>query len=211
MKTEQLIDLLAKGAGAAPRAVAARRLVPASGLGALASALLALTVIGLAPLPVFALAGWWIKLAYAALLAAAAGWLTSRLGRPGLRAGAAAWGIGAVVGAMALAGTIELWASDPSQRTTQWLGHSWRTCPVAIVVLSLPALALALRALQGLAPTRPAVAGLAAGLFAGAVGACGYTVACSEVSMSFVVTWYSLGIGITGMLGALLGVRLLRW
>ena len=43
MKTESLIDLLARGAGPAPRAVAARRLLPAALLGVLLSAMLAVT------------------------------------------------------------------------------------------------------------------------------------------------------------------------
>jgi hypothetical protein len=38
MKTDALIGMLATGAGPAPRAVAARRLVPAVALGLLASA-----------------------------------------------------------------------------------------------------------------------------------------------------------------------------
>ena len=37
MKTQALIEMLARGAGPAPRAVAAQRLLPAAGLGALAA------------------------------------------------------------------------------------------------------------------------------------------------------------------------------
>ena len=66
-------------------------------------------------------------------------------------------------------------------------------------------------ALRGLAPTRPRAAGLAAGLLAGAVGATGYALSCSELSMAFVAIWYTLGIALAGGLGALLGPRLLRW
>jgi hypothetical protein len=73
------------------------------------------------------------------------------------------------------------------------------------------ALAAALWALRGLAPTRPRAAGGAAGLLAGAVGAAGYSLACPEASPGFVAAWYTLGIALTGGLGALLGPRLLRW
>jgi hypothetical protein len=66
-------------------------------------------------------------------------------------------------------------------------------------------------ALRGLAPTRPRAAGLAAGLLAGAIGAFAYALACHEVSVAFVALWYSLGIALSGALGALLGPRLLRW
>ncbi len=41
MKTDALIDMLARGAGPVPRGVAARRLLPAVGFGLLASVLLA--------------------------------------------------------------------------------------------------------------------------------------------------------------------------
>ena len=70
---------------------------------------------------------------------------------------------------------------------------------------------MALRALRGLAPTQLRLAGLAAGLLAGGVGAIGYALSCTEVGLPFVATWYSLGIALTGALGALLGPRLLRW
>lgn len=77
--------------------------------------------------------------------------------------------------------------------------------------MSLPALAAALWALRGLAPTRPRHAGFAAGLLAGAVRACGYALACTESSPAFIAAWYTLGILLTGCLGAALGPRVLRW
>jgi hypothetical protein len=80
-----------------------------------------------------------------------------------------------------------------------------------VLALSLPALVGALWALRGLAPTRPGAAGLAAGLLAGALGALGYSLACTELSPAFVAFWYSLGIGLAGALGAVLGPWVLRW
>ena len=211
MKTDELIGLLATGAGPAPRAVAARRLVPAMALGLLASAVVAIAVIGLVPRDLFAAPAWWLKLAYAVALAGAAGWLAARLGRPAAPTRLAWAGVAVVVLAMAAIGAAQLGASEASQRLVLWLGHSWRTCPSTVFGLSLPALALAFWAFRGLAPTKPRRAGLAAGLLAGAVGAAGYALACTEVSMAFVATWYTLGIAATGALGALLGPRLLRW
>jgi hypothetical protein len=75
----------------------------------------------------------------------------------------------------------------------------------------LPALAAALWALRGLAPTQARAAGLAAGLLAGGLGAFGYALACTELSPAFVAVWYSLGIGMAGALGAALGPLTLRW
>jgi hypothetical protein len=73
MKTEDLIQLLSRGAGPAPRAVAARRLGPGAALGLLAAAGLAALVPGWVPLALFGEAGPWFKLAYAGALALAAG------------------------------------------------------------------------------------------------------------------------------------------
>ena len=81
----------------------------------------------------------------------------------------------------------------------------------AVFVLSLPALAAALWAVRGLAPTRPRATGLAAGLLADAAGAAGYALACVEPSTLFIAISYTLGIGLCGALGAALGPRVLRW
>jgi hypothetical protein len=80
-----------------------------------------------------------------------------------------------------------------------------------VLALSMPALAASLWAVRGLAPTRPSLAGFAAGLLAGSVGAFGYSLSCPEASPAFVAVWYTLGIGLTGCLGAVLGPRVLRW
>lgn len=211
MKTDDLIGMLAAEAGPAPRAAALRRFLPAMLLGLAASAAGALAVIGLVPEALFAHPAWWIKFGYAALLAGFAAVLAVRLGRPAVPV-ARAWAlVGALVLAMATIGIAQFVGAVPSQRALLWLGHSWRTCPLNILGLSLPGLALVFWALRGMAPTRPALAGFAGGLLAGAVGATGYALSCTEVGMPFVATWYSLGIVLTGLLGALLGPRLLRW
>lgn len=211
MKTDDLIDMLARGAGPAPRAVAARRLLPAAGMGIVASALLALALIGPIPASMYATTVPWMKLAYAGSLAAAAGWLTARLARPVARLASPRRAVLAVIGAMGLWGLVALIATPVGDRMPALLGHSWSTCPWNVLAFSLPALAATLWAVRGLAPTQPRAAGMAAGLFAGSVGAFGYALSCPEVSVSFVAVWYTLGIGLTGLLGALLGPRVLRW
>lgn len=117
----------------------------------------------------------------------------------------------AVVFAMAMIGLLS-WLSEPADgRVAALLGHSWFSCAPSVLVLSLPPLAAALWAVRGLAPTRPGVAGFAAGLLAGSVGAFGYSLSCPEASAAFVAVWYSLGIVLTGAAGAVLGPRVLRW
>ncbi len=211
MKTDDLIGMLATGAGPAPRAVAARRLLPVMLGGLAASALLAVGVIGLVPTALFADGAWWTKFTYSAALAMALAWPVARLARPVARTRAPWQLVGAVVVAMALLGLWQLARIEPGARMDDFLGHSWAVCPWNILLLSLPAMGGTFWALRGLAPTRPRAAGLAAGLLAGAVAATGYALSCTELSMAFVATWYPLGIGLAGALGALLGPRVLRW
>jgi hypothetical protein len=211
MKTDALIGLLAQGAGPAPRAVAARRLAPVALAGGLISAALALAVLGLVPMAMFDTMVPWMKFSYAGLLALAAAWLTARLSRPVARLASPTRAVLAVVAAMLLFAGL-MWQLSPAEtRLPGFMGHSWRSCPFNVLALSLPALAGALWAVRGLAPTRLRAAGFAAGLLAGAVGAFGYAFACVETSPAFVAVWYTLGIGLTGGLGALLGPRVLRW
>lgn len=211
MKTDELIDLLARGAGPAPRAVVARRLAPAAALGLAGSALLALGLFGPIPADMYGSPAPWIKFAYAASLAIAAAWLTARLARPAARLAAPRGAVLAVFAAMVAVGAAVLVGSGPGNRAAALLGHSWATCPWSVLALSLPGLGGALWALRGLAPTRPVAAGFAAGLFTGALGAIGYSLSCPEVSAAFVALWYSLGIVLSGVAGAVLGPRVLRW
>lgn len=211
MKTDELIELLARGAGPAPRALALRRLAPVSAAGVAASSLLALALYGPIPASLYATAAPWIKLGYAAALAAAAAWLTARLARPVARLRLPQQAVAAVVLAMLAIGLAALVATPPADRGAALLGHSWSTCPGNVLALSLPALLGTLWALRGMAPTRPRAAGFAAGLFAGALGAFGYALSCPEVSPTFVALWYSLGIGLVAAAGATLGPHLLRW
>ena len=211
MKTDTLIELLARGAGPAPRAVAARRLLPAALLGGLLSAAFALALLGPVPAAMYGTPAPWIKLGYALALALAAGWLAARLSRPVARLRAPRRAVAAVVAAMLVLGAAALMARPVGERVAALLGHSWLACPWNVVALSVPALAAVLWAMRGLAPTRPRAAGCAAGLFAGALGALGYALSCPEDSPAFVAVWYSAGIGLSAVLGALAGPRALRW
>lgn len=211
MKTDELIDLLARGAGPAPVALARRRLLPAAAGGLVLSAGLAVAVLGAVPAAFYELPAPWFKLAYASALMLAAAWLAARLGQPGAPLTGPVVLVAVVAVGAALLGLAAFSATPDAFRMKDLLGHSWATCPRNVLALSLPALAGALWALRGMAPTRPRVAGLAAGLLAGAVGAFGYAFACTEAALSFVALWYSLGIVLSGLVGAMLGPRCLRW
>lgn len=211
MNTNELIESLARGAGPAPRFAAARRLGWAACAGLLASALVCVTLFSPIPREMLATPAPWIKLAYTGALGAAAWWLVARLGRPVARLAWPAGAVALVLAAMALVG-LTAWLGTPvSERVAMLVGHTPLTCPTRIFSLSVPVLFVVLWTLRGLAPTRLRAAGLAAGLLAGAVAALGYALVCRELSASFVAVWYSVGIGLAAMLGAVLGPRTLRW
>ena len=211
MKTDALIDMLARDAGPVPRALAARRLSPAAAAGLLVSALIAIAWFGAIPAQMFATAVPWTKMAYAGALALAAGWWTARLSRPAAPIALPRRVTVLVLLAMVVVGGFSLTSTPAGARLDALLGESWPTCPWSVLVLSLPALAGSLWAVRGLAPTRPRAAGFAAGLLAGSVGAFGYSLSCPEASPAFVAVWYTLGIAFTGAVGAVLGPRVLRW
>jgi hypothetical protein len=215
MKTNDLIDLMARGAGPAPRAVAFRRLAPGAAAGLGAAALMAAAALGWVPQELYRHPAPWFKLVFAGALAITAAWLAAWLSRPLSRP---LWRPlapgGALTAVLLLGGSLGVadWLNSPAaERSASLLGHSWATCPWSVLLLSLPALAAALGALRGLAPTRPVAAGAAAGTLAGALGAFGYALSCTEMAVSFVAAWYTLGIGMAAALGALLGPRVLRW
>lgn len=211
MHTEQLIDMLARDAGPAPRAVVARRLLPVMLMGVLCSIVLALWLIGPLPAESFQTPAPWIKLAYAAALAVGAGLLTSRLARPVAELFTPRLLVGLAVSAMALIGAATLILTPAQARLDAVFGQTWLTCPWTLLGFSLPALAGILWAMRGLAPTRPRQAGWAGGLLAGALGAMGYALACPESSPTFVALWHTAGMLMTAYIGRLLGPIVLRW
>ena len=104
-----------------------------------------------------------------------------------------------------------LWLAPPGMREHLLLGRTWRSCSFNIALISLPALAAALWAVRGLAPTRLRLTGAIAGLMAGTIGALTYCLRCPEMSVPFWATWYLIGMSIPTAAGALLGPRVLRW
>ena len=211
MKTSHLIDLLARGSGAAPRGVVGRRLGPALAIGLAISAGISVLGLGLNP-GLFSMgAALALKLAYVAGLTASAAWMAARLARPGAPWLRAAATVIFVIASMCVPALIAWMQAGAAQHGELLYGRSWTTCPWRVAALSAPALLLGFWAIRGLAPTRLRLAGAAAGLTAGGIGAFGYALHCPEVSPVFVLTWYTLGMLVPAAIGVLLGPRLLRW
>ncbi|WP_291808653.1 DUF1109 domain-containing protein [Limnobacter sp.] len=211
MKTDDLITMIANQAGPAPKVSVTNRLVPAGIGGGLIAAAIVLGVLGLIPGDMFSEPGPWIKIGYASTLAIAASWLFARLGKPGASGKQATSAVVGVVMIMLIAGVLSYLGTPASERAAALLGHSWLVCPWAILALSLPVMAGAFWAMRGFAPTDLTAAGAACGLFSGSVAALAYALACTEPAAPFIAVWYTLGIALCGVLGAVLGPKLLRW
>lgn len=213
MKTDELIGLLAGAAQPVVPGALRRRYAMALGCGMFAATLLMVVALGVRPdiaeaalLPMF-----WVKIALPAALAAAGLAATARLSRPGAALGHVPVALVAPVLAIWLLAAVALARAAPEARSGLIFGETWASCPFNVAMLSLPVLVAVLWAMRGLAPTRLALAGAAAGLFSGAAGALTYALHCAEMAAPFLGIWYLLGMLIPTALGAIAGPRLLRW
>jgi len=213
MKTEELISLLATGAGAIETPPAAQRYAMAIGWGAAGASLLMLALLQIRDdlgqallLPIF-----WVKVGFVACLAAGSLFAALRLSRPGAKISWLPIALGLpVLGIWAIA-AFTLLEADPLQRSKLFFGETWRTCPLLIATLSVPVFAAVLRTMKDLAPTRLRLAGFAAGLLSGSVAALVYCLHCPEMGAPFIAFWYLLGALIPAGVGAVLGNSILRW
>lgn len=213
MKTEDLIQSLARDVSVVPHRALGGRIACGMLAGSAISLLLVATMLGFRPDLGSAMHGFsfWMKALYTASLGIGAVGLTARLARPDGAGPRWSWLLAVPILLLAGIGIAELAHTPSDDWLAMWLGNSWRSCPWLLLLLSIPIFAGLLWSFQRFAPTRLRMAGAAAGLAAGAWSATLYCLHCPEVSAIFVLTWYSLGIGLAAALGALLGPRLLRW
>lgn len=213
MKTEDLIALLAHDATPVRRPALPVRLGLVALAGAVAAFVILIPWLGIRPDLAVAVTGstYWMKTLYTLGVGVAGFALAERLSRPGAK-GRIGWTLaGLFVIAILTIAVSQLMSTSPDQIRAVFMGSSWDKCPWRILVLSLPGLVVILWAMRRFAPTRPALAGAAAGLLAGGVGATVYGLHCQEVAAPFVALWYSLGMVLTAAVGAVAGSRLLRW
>jgi hypothetical protein len=213
VKTEDLIALLAHDATPVRRPALPVRLGLVALAGAVAAFVILIPWLGIRPDLAVAVTGstYWMKTLYTLGVGVAGFALAERLSRPGAK-GRIGWTLaGLFVIAILTIAVSQLMSTSPDQIRAVFMGSSWDKCPWRILVLSLPGLVVILWAMRRFAPTRPALAGAAAGLLAGGVGATVYGLHCQEVAAPFVALWYSLGMVLTAAVGAVAGSRLLRW
>jgi hypothetical protein len=101
--------------------------------------------------------------------------------------------------------------------------HMWRAmlrganaesparCLLCIVGFAAIPLVALIRVLRESAPTQPRLCGALAGVVSGGLGVAAYALACISDSVPFIAVWYSVGIALYAVLGALVGPWLLRW
>jgi len=211
VKTEQLIDLLAKNVEPAERPRWARRLALTLLVGLIAAALIVAIGIGVRPdigaarMPVM------MKAMFSAAIAAALLPLTVQLMKPGRPL---SWRVGAVIGLAAIcaiATLVALIGEEPEERMEAWMGGGFPWCVVIVPILAAPTAAGLLWLMRAFAPTRLMLAGAAIGALSGGVGAMAYAMYCPVDSVAFVTTWYVVAIALCAALGAAIGARILRW
>jgi len=213
MDTDTLIRSLSADVPAVPRHAIGRRIALGFGLGAAAALAVIVAWLGFRPDIGGAMRGYsfWMKWIYTASLGLIAIVATIRLARPDPAPLRWLWLLAVPVVLLAIVGIVEMMLAPVDQWLAMWLGHSWKQCPWIVLRLSVPIFVGLLWSYRRMAPTRLRAAGAVAGLAAGACAATLYCLHCPEVSAIFVLTWYTLGIGLAAAIGALLGPRLLRW
>jgi hypothetical protein len=213
MKIEERIASLAADVRPVPAGALTRRLLYASFVGGLVSLAAVIALYGLRPDLAEAVAGpsFWTKLLFTAAVTVLAFLAVAHAARPDTRVERRLVLAAVPFVAILVAGSLELLLAEAADRKRLWLGDTWLTCPFSIAALSVPPLVLLIRALRRLAPGSPALAGFSAGLLSGGLAATAYALHCPEPSVAFVATWNVLGILASGLIGALLGPRVLRW
>jgi hypothetical protein len=213
MRTDELIALLARDVTPVRRSALTLRLAVFALIGAIGALVILVPWIGIRPDLSEAVTGmnFWMKAVYTLGLGVAGFAFLERLSRPGAK-GWFGWAIIAIWAALAvMLAAAQLLTEAPDQIDAALLGSTWDKCPVRILVLSLPGLAVLLWTMRRFAPVRPMLAGAAAGLLAGGLAATVYGLHCQETAAPFVAIWYSLGVLLSALLGAVIGSRALRW
>jgi hypothetical protein len=210
---DDLIARLSDELEPAPKRAVPRRLATGLAAGAILAAMAMLAWLGLRPdlaEAVFGMMYWW-KFLYTAAFAGLAFWATTRLARPGgsmRKPMAALFALIVVAGGMGIA---QLLIMPPTMSRGLVMGSTALVCPFYIAALAIPIYAATVLVMRRLAPTNLMGAGLAAGLLAGSAAAWVYAFHCDENGMPFLAIWYTTGILIAALGGAVAGRWALRW
>ena len=154
---------------------------------------------------------FWIKWAYTISLFAGALAATIQLSRPETERPSRLWPLVLPVLALAALAAAELVRTPVTGWPALLAGSSATVCSMLVLSLSLPIFGSLVWSFRKLAPGNLPLAGAMAGLTSGGAAATLYSLHCPESSALFILVWYSLGMVLAGVIGALAGPRLLRW
>ena len=212
MKTNDLITALVADRGARP--MKPRDAVMAAvAAGAAIAAILFFSILGSRPDIATAAETYrfLFKFVVTLTLALSAIALALQVLRPEVSLGRRLWLIAIAPVLLLLAAAAELVVMPSSTWMPRLIGHNMRFCLTMIPLLSIAPLAAFLWALRQGAPANPGLAGALAGLAAGGIAATFYASHCTDDSPLFVMTWYSLAIGLVTVAGYFAGRRWLAW
>jgi hypothetical protein len=211
MRTDDLIADLALRPN--PQVRPPLRLVGAMLAGWIVAILGLVMVLGqpLAAVPATGLLPFAVKTAFALTFTATSVLAALAAGRPGQKLTSRAALIAAPFAVLIALAALELGATPSESWPNLFIGTTYRSCITAIALGSVPVLIGTLWAYREMAPTRPAVAGLLAGLSSGGAAAVAYALYCPETTASFLLAAYTPGALLPAIAGYLLGPKLLRW
>jgi hypothetical protein len=213
MKTDDLVDMLARGMTAPEPIHPSARITAAIAWGIAGAALGMALLLGVRKdlVEAAALSMFWVKVFLPGSLAVIAFYAVRRLAIPGLSSARALSLLGLPIALVSVLGLASYASATAGERSGLLWGDTWYLCLICVPLLSVPLLVALFRVLKELAPTRPMVTGAVAGLLAGAVSAAIYALHCPELAPPFIAVWYSLGMATTALAGAFAGHYLLRW
>ena len=211
MKTDRLVEALARDAGPIQRGIAERRIVFAAGAGLAISLVMVAILFGFRSDFDNALAAVLLKAAFGVAAAIAAAPLLLELARPNTRvkhviAPAALFAVASV----AIAAAAYL-ITPPESRMAAWLGGGIPECLYRIPLLATPIAVALFIAVRGLGATRLSLAGAAIGAISGSLAAIVYASCCPMDSALYVASWYLAAILFCAAVGAAVLGRALKW
>lgn len=212
-QTDDLIKVLAAAQGRQPRGRPWPAVSASLAAGLTVTVLLTAATLGIRPDLAASLTNpvAWLKLGFSVFVLLAAGMAAWRLSLPGKGWSGAGLVLLVVFGVVACWALVDLAGRPMVEWAPCITGRDWLTCLVAIPLLALPPMLAMGLAMRRLAPTRLDLAGTLLGLASGGGAAFAFTLFCQDDTASFVAVWYGLALGVSALLGRVLGSRLLRW
>jgi len=213
VKTDQLIDLLSTNVEPVKSGHLKKTLAFALLIGGVAAFCVMLTTVGMRSQASDKLDPSYLvlKLVFTISLVALGAMLLTRLMRPSQSGPKQSTLVILPFLMIAGAGMIALIFGEPMAWGRMLFGMHWVTCLLCIPLFAVLPFAALIWALRQGAPTNLTQAGAIAGLVAGALGATAYAFHCPDDSVPYIAIWYGTLVGLCGLIGAILGPRLLRW